>query len=88
MKKDERMYLNELSKKCYGKSSKWQKMVNKGELIPAMSKNKKGEDVKVRVISKYTIEEVKSIMEDLVKEEQEAKETENVGESNPEPQQG
>lgn len=71
MKRQEREYLNQLSKKLYGSSSKWQRMVNKGEKAPMEEIMEDGTSRKYTGIHYQTLEEVKSLMEQLSKEEDE-----------------
>lgn len=79
MTKNERLELNELSLKVYGKSSQWRKMVEKGEKVP---KVKTDEDkLPCFEISRYSVEEIKTTMEELFKEEQEKALNEMTSES-------
>ena len=56
MTKIERLRLNELSKTVFGASSKWQTLLNKGQLV----KNEKG-----KVFTQYyTLEEITKVMEE------------------------
>lgn len=71
MKREERLQLNNLSKLLYGTSSKWQKMVNRGEVADLTETLEDGTVRKYRGISRYTVEEVKDLMAELWKEEQE-----------------
>jgi hypothetical protein len=68
--RDERDYLNHLSKKLYGKTSHWQKML-KGEKAPMEEIMEDGTSRKYVGLHYSTVEEVKKIMEDLVKEDEE-----------------
>lgn len=68
---EERKQLDALSKLVYGKSSKWVKMVNKPEIINVERSLEDGTKQKYRTTSYYTVEEVKRIMEEIWKEEQE-----------------
>jgi len=72
MTKDERLYLNDLSKKLYGKTSHWQKML-KGDKKPMEEILEDGTSRVYTGLHYSTIEEVKKIMEDLSKEEDELK---------------
>lgn len=67
MKKDERIQLENLSKLVYGNKNKYRKMVEKGELVAAT--DEKGR--KIQRTSYYSYDEVKTIMQDIWKEEQE-----------------
>jgi hypothetical protein len=71
MTKDERLKLNELSKKCYGSSSKWMKMVSKGERGPQVEVLEDGTERSYQGIVYYTEEEIGKMMEELIKEEEE-----------------
>lgn len=73
MTKNERLELNKLSKQAYGTSSKWQKMVTKGERGPCTEKLDDGTERTYQGIVRYSIEEVNKIMEELIKEEAELK---------------
>lgn len=73
MKKDDRLILNDLSKKVYGSMSKWQKMVNKGQVGPKTEKLEDGTERKFKGIVYYSVDEIKKMMEDLWKEELELK---------------
>jgi len=73
MTKNERLELNELSKKVYGSANKWSKMVNKGERGALVEKLEDGTERTYQGIVYYKVEEIKSLMEDLWKEEQELK---------------
>lgn len=75
MTKDERMYLNDLSVKVYGKSSHWAKMVNKGEIAQLTRTLDDGTEQKYKGISYYSVEEIKNIMEEIWKEELERQAT-------------
>lgn len=67
MTKNERLELNELSLKVYGKSSQWKKMVEKGEKVP---KVKTDEDkLPCFEISRYSVEEIKTTMKELLSEQ-------------------
>lgn len=63
MTKDERLYLEDLSLKVYGRKSRYLKMVNRGEAGP------KDKDTKIRTMSYYTIDEIKTTMEEIWAEE-------------------
>lgn len=67
MTKIERLQLNNLSKLVYGKSSRWQKMVENGELSDLTDENGR----KYRGFTRYSVEEIKKIMEEIWAEEQE-----------------
>lgn len=71
MKRDERLQLNNLSKLLYGSSSKWQKMINKGEVTTLKRTLEDGTEEKYQGYSYYTADEIKITMQDLWKEEQE-----------------
>jgi hypothetical protein len=73
MTKNERLELNQLSKEVYGSTSKWQKMVNKGERVPQVEKMEDGTDRKYMGMSYYSVEEIKKTMLEL-KAEQDADE--------------
>lgn len=70
MTKNERVYLNNLSKLLYGSSTRWTKMVNKGEIAELTEKLEDGTERKYKGVSRYTVEEVKKTMEELWQEEQ------------------
>ena len=72
MTKDERLYLENLSHKVYGSQSKYQKML-KGEKAPMEEILEDGTSRKYVGLHYSTVEEVKKIMEDLVKEDEESK---------------
>lgn len=71
MTKNERLELNSLSKLVYNSSSKWQKMVTKGEVAPQVEKLEDGTERSYKGISYYSVPEIKKIMLEL-KAEQEA----------------
>jgi hypothetical protein len=71
MKKDERLYLEDLSKKLYGSKSKYLKMVTKGEKAPMEEILEDGTSRKYIGIHYQTLEQVKDLMEELMKEEDE-----------------
>lgn len=71
--KDERLYLNDLSKKLFGSSSKWYKNMLSGEIADISEKLDDGTDRKYKGIKYFTLDEVKKLMEDLWKEELETK---------------
>lgn len=73
MTKNERLELNQLSKEVYGTTSKWQKMINKGEIAPQVEKMDDGTERTYMGISYYSVEEIKKTMLEL-KAEQEADE--------------
>lgn len=73
MTKNERLELNQLSKEVYSTSSKWQKMINKGEIAPQVEKMDDGTERTYMGISYYSVEEIKKTMLEL-KAEQEADE--------------
>lgn len=73
MTKNERLELNRLSKLAYNSSSKWQKLVNKGEKGPQVEKMDDGTERKYTGIVYYSVEEIKKIMLELESEESEAK---------------
>lgn len=85
MTKDERLFLNELSTKVYGSPYKWQKMVEKGEVENLTETLPDGSVRNYRGISRYTVEEIKQMMIELDKEEQELKAKEENERSNTEP---
>lgn len=81
MTRQQREELNRLSKEVFGTSSKWQKLVNDGFAEPfernreVLIPTKKGIEKKVftdkkSVIRHYTVEEVHTIMKDLLKQKQ------------------
>jgi hypothetical protein len=76
MKKDERLKLNELSKKVYGKSSRWQKMMNRGSVETLTRILEDGTEQKYKGIKRYTVEEVQAIMEKELQAKAEGKENE------------
>lgn len=69
----ERLYMNELSKNLYGTSSKWQKLLEKGEVATLTRKLEDGTEEKYKTIVRQTYEELKATLEELWKEEQETK---------------
>lgn len=71
--KDERLYLNDLSQKLFGSSSKWYKNMLKGEVADMTEKLEDGTERKYKGIKYFTIDEVKKLLEDLWKEELETK---------------
>lgn len=73
MTRNERLYLNNLSKTLFGTFSKWQKLIEDGEVKQLIETMEDGTTRSYRGISRYTIDEVKKIMEDLHNEEQERK---------------
>ena len=73
MTKDERLYLEDLSQKLYGSKGKYLKMVTKGEKAPMEEILEDGTSRKYVGIHYQTVEEVKSLMEELMKEEDELK---------------
>lgn len=76
--KDERLKLNELSKSVYGSSSKWYKMVTKGEPGPLTRTLEDGTEEKYKGIVYSTVEEVTKIMQELLNEEEELKAKEEL----------
>lgn len=73
MKKDERLVLCDLSMKVYGSKYKWKKMMEKGEIAMQEEIMEDGTKRKYKGYSRYTVEEIKTIMEEIYKEEQEEK---------------
>lgn len=71
MKKNERLYLEDLSKKLYGSKSKYLKMITKGEKAPMEEILEDGTSRVYTGIHYSTLGEVKTLMEELVKEEDE-----------------
>ena len=74
----ERQELNALSKKAFGSSSRWQKLITKGFAEPVerqrevMVPNKKGVPTmktftdKKKVVRHYTVEELRKLMEEVI----------------------
>ena len=74
----ERQELNELSKKVFGTSSRWQKIVNNGVAEPyereheVMVPNSRGGVTKKvfkhkkNVLRRYTVQEIRTLMEDIL----------------------
>lgn len=81
MKKDERKQLDSLSKILYGSSSRWHKMVNKGEIAPLKETLEDGTERQYKGISYMTETQVQNLMEELWKEEQETQAKKEVEES-------
>lgn len=81
MKRDERIYLNDLSKKVYGTSSKWQKLINKGEVAKQKETLEDGTEREYLGISKWNLEDLKKTMEEIWAEEQERMAKEKTEES-------
>lgn len=71
MTKDERIYLEDLSQKLYGSKGKYLKMVTKGEKAPMEEILEDGTSRKYVGIHYQTLAEVKKLMEELMKEEDE-----------------
>lgn len=78
----ERLELNEMSKQVFGTSSRWQKIVNNGVAEPyerdreVMVPTSGGVEKKVytdtkNVLRRYSIEEVKKLMTDIIQERKE-----------------
>ncbi len=75
--------LKELSKKAFGTSSKWEKLINQGALQPMQRERKamvveRGRPVektftdRKNVVKHFTVEEVRQFMLDILKEREEA----------------
>lgn len=71
MKKDERLILNELSQKVWGKSSTWQKFFNNGEPSEMTEILEDGTERKYKGIKYFSLDEVKERMATLLKEKEE-----------------
>lgn len=71
MKKDERLILNELSMKVWGKSSTWQKFLNNGEHSEMVEILEDRTERKYKGIKYFTLDEVKEKMAILLKEKEE-----------------
>lgn len=72
----ERLYMNELSKQVFGRSSRWEKILRKGERTEIVSKNREDQDVDVIYYERPEFERVKEVLEARAKE---IKEKANVG---------
>lgn len=71
MEKDKRIQLNNLSKLLYGRTSKWQKMLKKPEIVERKVTLEDGTKKKIKTTSYYTLEELEKIMKKTWEEEQE-----------------
>lgn len=78
MTKNERLALNELSTKVYGKPSTWMKMVTKGELGTLTRTLDDGTEEQYKGIVYSTIEEITKIMQELLEEEEDLKAKEEL----------
>lgn len=78
MTKNERLHLESLSQKLYGNKSKYLKMVTKGEKAPMEEIMEDGISRKYTGIHYSTMEEIKKLMEDLVKEDEDQKAREEL----------
>lgn len=81
MKRDERLYLNDLSTQIFGRSSVWKKFYNKGEISEMTRTLDDGSIQKYKGIKYSTLEEVKARLEVLLKEKQD-KEAKKAQETN------
>ncbi len=79
MTRVQREELNALSKECFGTTSRWQKIVNNGVAEPMERKRevmvpscggfaKKTFTDRKSVVRRYSVEEVKALMEDILKD--------------------
>jgi len=71
MKKEERLILNELSTKIWGKSSVWQKFLKNGEHSDMTRTLEDGTEQTYRGIKYFSLDEVKERMATLLKEKEE-----------------
>lgn len=78
MTKDERLALNQLSTKVYGKPSVWQKMITKGELGTLTRTLDDGTEQSYKGIVYSTIEEITKIMQELLEEDEDLKAKEEL----------
>lgn len=68
MTRDERDYLNKLSKEVFGSTSHWQKLIKHGERVQRTSTTKKGETISVIRFEYPTVENIKDVLERRSKE--------------------
>lgn len=74
MKREERIQLENLSKLVYGSKNHYKKMIEKGEIADLSEKLEDGTERKYRGVSRYSLEEVKKIMQEIWAEELERQE--------------
>lgn len=72
MTKDDRLKLNSLSKEAYGSSSRWQKKINKGDLDILTEIKEDGTERKFKGYTRFTVEEITTVMEEIIKKKAEA----------------
>ncbi len=83
MTRQEREELNQMSKECFGTTSRWQKIINNGVADPMERdrevlvpdgrggvKTKVFKDKKA-VVKRYSVEDVRKLMEDILKTKKE-----------------
>lgn len=68
----ERKEMKALSISAYGVSSKWNSLLNKGELKPTVSMTSDGNPIEVKRLYYFTIAQIKAKMEQIVNEREEA----------------
>jgi len=69
----ERDLMNAMSLDAYGKANHWKKMLKNGENRPENAVSANGNPMKVSRLHHYTVAEIKTKMETLLRERQEAK---------------
>lgn len=70
--REEREEIKALSIKAYGKSSAYQKLLKKGELVPAKATTADGAPIDVKRVEYFTIQKVKERMEKIIADNLEA----------------
>lgn len=68
MTKNERLELNALSKKVFGTSSKWQKVMRYGEKVPTKIKFKSGKEIDGFTYAYPTVEQIRMGLENRAEE--------------------
>lgn len=77
VKRTERLELNELAKKIFGRTSVWQKFMKNGEVTTLTRTLEDGTEETYRGYKYPTLEEVKIRLNELLKEQEDAKAKEN-----------
>ena len=80
MKKTERLELNELCRKIFGRSSVWQKFMKTGEVSDLTRTLDDGTEESYRGYKYPTLEEVKTRLNELLKEQEDAKKSKETDE--------
>lgn len=70
--RNEREEMKKLSLDAYGKQGAWQKMLNKGELRPGTAYTNAGDQVNVKKLHHFTVNEIKLTMQKVITEREEA----------------